>query len=366
MGNESVSGAGSNGMSSQSNASAVAQTANIGRSTSVTSGAAKVFREFKWGLLTLFLLMVVVIGLVYDGGRKKKPLESEAGPKTDERLAQIGLDSGPEAGLPPGTINPPAPMPVPVAPNINEVAGPPGIPPVEPRSALGEPQLKPAPIPTPAPKPEVAGGEKTYVVKAGDTLSTIAASQWSGKGGLKAILDANKDVLPNPNKLRVGMTLKIPAAAPAVTSAPTRTDAPKPDAPKNDAGAKKNEALTKEVTKESHADSEYIVQSGDTLERIARKVFSDGRKWRDIYEWNREALPEPGRLQVGQVLKMKQASPAAAVPSPKSSTSRAEVVDEPVQSQPVPASSRAKAPTAVKEEEPAAPSITVTSGAIFP
>src|SRR3982750_2938086 len=109
VGNDSVSGAGG-GMSSQTNASAVAQTANIGRSTSVTSGAAKVFREFKWGLLTLFLLMVVVIGLVYDGGRKKKPLESDAAQKGEDRIAQAGLDTGPEPGLPPVTSTPSVPL----------------------------------------------------------------------------------------------------------------------------------------------------------------------------------------------------------------------------------------------------------------
>src|SRR3954469_22424628 len=96
------------GKESQSAASGVAQTANIGRSTSVTSGAAKVFREFKWGLLTLFLLMVVVIGLVYDGGRRKKPVEADLSPKTDDRIAQAGLEIGPEPGLPPVTPTAPS------------------------------------------------------------------------------------------------------------------------------------------------------------------------------------------------------------------------------------------------------------------
>ena len=75
MSNESGSPFGTPSQGSQAGASGVGQTANVGRSTSITGGAAKVFKEFKWGLLTLFLLMVVVIGLVYDGGRKKKATE---------------------------------------------------------------------------------------------------------------------------------------------------------------------------------------------------------------------------------------------------------------------------------------------------
>jgi hypothetical protein len=48
------------------------------------------------------------------------------------------------------------------------------------------------------------------------------------------------------------------------------------------------------------------VQGGDTLERIARKLFNDGRKWRDLFEWNRDQLSDPGRLRQGQVLRIKQ------------------------------------------------------------
>ena len=51
-----------------------------------------------------------------------------------------------------------------------------------------------------------------------------------------------------------------------------------------------------------------MVQNGDTLEKIARKVLNDGRKWRELYEWNRDQLPDPGRLRVGQVLKVKESA----------------------------------------------------------
>src|SRR4029079_10763611 len=76
-------------MGSDQDFSGVAQTANLGNSTSVSSGAAKIFREFKWGLLTLFILMAVVIGLVYDGGR---------GQKTDT-TARSGQSQSLQAGL---------------------------------------------------------------------------------------------------------------------------------------------------------------------------------------------------------------------------------------------------------------------------
>ncbi len=52
----------------------------------------------------------------------------------------------------------------------------------------------------------------TYVVRKGDTLSTIAAKpEVYGHGSAwRRIYEANRDILKSPDKVRVGMTLKIP------------------------------------------------------------------------------------------------------------------------------------------------------------
>lgn len=51
------------------------------------------------------------------------------------------------------------------------------------------------------------GGEETYTVKSGDTLSEIGQ-----KYGVKwrDIFEANRDQLDDPDKINVGQTLKIP------------------------------------------------------------------------------------------------------------------------------------------------------------
>ena len=110
------------------------------------------------------------------------------------------------------------------------------------------------------------------------------------------------------------------------------------------------------------------MQSGDTLERIARKVLSDGRKWREIYEWNRDQIPEPGRLHVGQVLKIKQSASGtnAALPSASGTASRAEVIDEPVQSPAKITSAKPAATVANTNSEQQPQIMSTTSGAIFP
>ncbi len=48
----------------------------------------------------------------------------------------------------------------------------------------------------------------------------------------------------------------------------------------------------------------YRVRSGDTLSKIAKKVYNDGNKWRVIYEANKDALANPKDLKRGQLLKI--------------------------------------------------------------
>ena len=46
----------------------------------------------------------------------------------------------------------------------------------------------------------------------------------------------------------------------------------------------------------------YVVQQGDTLSRIAGKVYKDPDKWKQIYDANRSALSSPQSVRVGQTL----------------------------------------------------------------
>ncbi|HET7182050.1 MAG TPA: LysM peptidoglycan-binding domain-containing protein [Candidatus Limnocylindrales bacterium] len=70
---------------------------------------------------------------------------------------------------------------------------------------------------TPVPQPT----QVTYTVKAGDTLSRIA-----GRFGitLQELIDANKDVIPNPDQLQIGDVLTIPIPIP--TELPAASEIP--------------------------------------------------------------------------------------------------------------------------------------------
>lgn len=75
---------------------------------------------------------------------------------------------------------------------------------------------------TPQPEPVLS----TYTVKAGDTLTRIAAR--FGLTDWNVIVDVNPDL--NPNKLRIGQVLRLPADAIEIVLEPKPT--PKPEEPK--------------------------------------------------------------------------------------------------------------------------------------
>jgi LysM repeat protein len=46
----------------------------------------------------------------------------------------------------------------------------------------------------------------------------------------------------------------------------------------------------------------YVVQSGDTLSKISERFYGTANRWNDIYQANRDALPNARSLRVGQEL----------------------------------------------------------------
>ncbi len=51
---------------------------------------------------------------------------------------------------------------------------------------------------------------KSYVVKAGDTLSKIAKEMLGDAGRWPEIIEANKEKIKDPNLIRPGLELEIP------------------------------------------------------------------------------------------------------------------------------------------------------------
>jgi nucleoid-associated protein YgaU len=64
--------------------------------------------------------------------------------------------------------------------------------------------------PAPAPKPEPVVEERIYVVVSGDTLGAISKKYYGKASDYMKIFEANKDILDNPDLIKVGQKLRIP------------------------------------------------------------------------------------------------------------------------------------------------------------
>lgn len=117
--------------------------------------------------------------------------------------------------------------------------------------------------PAQTPTPAASTNQGTYTVKAGDTLSAIAAAHGTS---YEALAQANG--ISNPNEIYVGQTLKF--------TAPTRTTL---------------------VTTTTAKRGAYTVTAGDTLYEIAQKV---GVNWQQLAQTNH--ISQPYTIYVGQKL----------------------------------------------------------------
>ena len=52
------------------------------------------------------------------------------------------------------------------------------------------------------------------------------------------------------------------------------------------------------------AEQTYTVKKGDSLSKIAKRVYGDAQQWRKIHEANRDVIENPDLIHPGQVLKL--------------------------------------------------------------
>ena len=128
------------------------------------------------------------------------------------------------------------------------------------------------------------GLPKTHVVAKGEHLWSIAEKYYETGYNWVDISKANN--LSNPGLLVEGMELTIPKTAVIVVGEP-----------------KMAVAKAQEESKDT-LESEYTVVGGDTLWKIAVKVYGDGYKWTQVWEANLDQIPNPNLIEKEMVLKL--------------------------------------------------------------
>ncbi|MEK7449135.1 MAG: LysM peptidoglycan-binding domain-containing protein [Planctomycetota bacterium] len=125
-------------------------------------------------------------------------------------------------------------------------------------------------------------GGQTYTVTKGDSLWSIAQKHYHDGNKWPLIQKANK--LPD-TKVKPGLVLTIPAVE---TTAPSST-------PKSEPQELIPVGTGKETLMDSPDSSDaggisYTVRKGDTLEKIAKTVYGDSKKYKLIFDANRDKL----------------------------------------------------------------------------
>ncbi|MHC4220398.1 MAG: LysM peptidoglycan-binding domain-containing protein, partial [Planctomycetota bacterium] len=96
--------------------------------------------------------------------------------------------------------------------------------------------------------------------------------------------------IDNPDDLRAGHRLRLPAptdlgaAAPAVTVPATEAPAPEP------------------------APATYRIKPGDSLSGIARRFLRSTDRWHELYELNRDVIADPDNIRAGTVIRVPAAT----------------------------------------------------------
>lgn len=87
---------------------------------------------------------------------------------------------------------------------------------------------------------------------------------------------------PDFSNVRSGSSSTAPSPPPASAGAPGATPDSKP------LGAPRT----------------HVVVSGDSLSKIAKRIYGDANQWPKIYEANRDVIKNPDLIHPGQILKI--------------------------------------------------------------
>ncbi len=155
-----------------------------------------------------------------------------------------------------------------------------------------------------------AGGGGTHIVKAGETLSSIAMAAYGSSAYYPHILRANPNV--NPNNLKLGTPLKLP-----------HINDVKPDAGTEHGSGHSAGQPSAEPEVKIDPSKQYRVQAGDSLYKISLKVYGKSSYVDKIYEKNKALIgADNKRLKLGMILELpEKGATAAAAPSDSTTSS---------------------------------------------
>ena len=176
-----------------------------------------------------------------------------------EAPAELAADETP----PPDESVDAAIEPPPAEPEVAEVQPPEESPaPVMEAAAPSEPVAPVAAIPS--------GEFEDYAVAPGDTLMKIAFERYGDLFQWRKIASDNAQTLKDPNVLPVGFRLKLERAT---------------------------------TTASAGGGERFLSRKGDTLGTISNEIYGSQKKWRKLWDENKELIRDPNRIFAGFYLR---------------------------------------------------------------
>lgn len=169
----------------------------------------------------------------------------------------------------------------------------------------------------PAPEAPVEPGPRpVHTVRRGENLTRIARRHYGQDGERlwRRIWEANKDSLPDPDRLTEGQELVIPglpvqrppvAPVTAVADAPGEAPAEVPESERvttvtADDLARMLGNQSDLTERQADPPATYTIRKGDTFYRIATNLYGNGRLARLLVLKNKHLVPDETKLGIGQ------------------------------------------------------------------
>lgn len=144
--------------------------------------------------------------------------------------------------------------------------------------AITLPASSPAPVTSAVTTPSTPVRDEllSYTIKAGQTLSDVAGELLGNRGRWREVYEQNKDKIPDPNRVRAGITVVFPAALRTRGNQTTTTSStPEPQLAAVGGGPTS-----------SGEGRSYVVKQGDTLYSIAKRELGKASRWKEIAQLN--------------------------------------------------------------------------------
>lgn len=213
-------------------------------------------------------------GLDEQAGQKPDADPDTAAAATDRQGPTVG--SQPPADRPEQSAATAPPRQQPAQPTPREAASPAVSPPGR-RDDTARPGSQSSSLPGFRP---TTPGTRQHTIAQGETLWEIAEYYYKDGSLHHRILEANPGL--DPARLKIGQVISIPPQ----------------DRPES------TRQRHSEQTTSGAGRHTYVVEHGDSLIKIARNLLRDGARWQEIYELNRDKIPNPDILTVGTELKL--------------------------------------------------------------